>query len=331
MRSSTTPPVSSQHRVYCALPGAIRPRSLVRQALTNSAAPGPRTLALPRWLTSNRPTRSRTAVCSRTTPPPGYSIGISHPPKSAILAPRATWRSCSGEVNRCEVMSGNLPPAPSGYPRAVVARGPAHDRGPDPAHDTVGEPRPPCPSPTKWTPVTTLTVSDRPASDLKVDALVLATVKADSGAALAPGHGLPKAAGEHLTNALKALSAKGTPDEVLKLPAVPGVAAPLVVLTGLGAAPARGAWDHEVLRRAAGSATRALSGVAKVALPGADAAAVGAVSEGALYGAYAFAGHRSQPATSTPPSALTVLTGEARDKDVKAAVKRASALAEARA
>ncbi|MGZ4685495.1 leucyl aminopeptidase [Oryzihumus sp.] len=181
--------------------------------------------------------------------------------------------------------------------------------------------------------MTTLTVSDRPASDLKVDALVLATVKADSGAALAPGHGLPKATGEHLTNALKALSAKGTPDEVIKLPAVPGVAAPLVVLTGLGAAPARAAWDHEVLRRAAGSATRALGGVAKVglALPGADAAAVGAVSEGALYGAYAFAGHRSQPATTTPPGALTVLTGEARDKDVKAAVKRASALAQARA
>ncbi|HET7660924.1 MAG TPA: M17 family peptidase N-terminal domain-containing protein, partial [Oryzihumus sp.] len=182
--------------------------------------------------------------------------------------------------------------------------------------------------------MTTLTVSDRPASDLKVDALVLATVKADSGAALAPGHDLSKATGEHLTNALTALSAKGTPDEVLKLPAVPGVAAPLVVLTGLGAAPARGAaWDDEVLRRAAGSATRALSGVAKVALalPGAGAAAVGAVSEGALYGAYAFAGHRSQPAPSTPPGALTVLTAEARDKDVKAAVKRAGALAEARA
>src|SRR5450756_1756226 len=75
----------------------MRPRSLVRQELMNAAAPGPLTLALPRWLTSKMPTRSRTAVCSRTTPPPGYSIGISQPPKSAILAPRATWRSWSGE------------------------------------------------------------------------------------------------------------------------------------------------------------------------------------------------------------------------------------------
>ena len=56
MRSSTTPPDSSQHIVYCALPVEIRPRSLVRQALTKSAAPGPVTDALPRWLTSKMPT-----------------------------------------------------------------------------------------------------------------------------------------------------------------------------------------------------------------------------------------------------------------------------------
>ena len=41
MRSSTTPPASLQHSVYCADPGWMRRRSLVRQALTKSAAPGP--------------------------------------------------------------------------------------------------------------------------------------------------------------------------------------------------------------------------------------------------------------------------------------------------
>src|SRR5665811_2371690 len=45
MRSSTTPPAWSQHRVYCALPSVMRPRSLVRQELMNAAAPGPLTLA----------------------------------------------------------------------------------------------------------------------------------------------------------------------------------------------------------------------------------------------------------------------------------------------
>src|SRR5690242_4851110 len=102
----------------------MRRTSFVRHALTKSAAPGPVTDALPRWLTSKTPTRSRTAVCSATTPPPGYSIGMSQPPKSAILAPRATWRSCRGEVNGevvpdvAVVMGVNLPSP--GY--AVPAR-----------------------------------------------------------------------------------------------------------------------------------------------------------------------------------------------------------------
>src|SRR5689334_5704434 len=106
MRSSTVPPSSSQHRVYCALPVSMRPRSLVRHWLTKSAAPVPRTSALPRWLTSNRPTASRTALCSASTPPPAYSSGMSQPPNSASLAPRATWRSCNGECSRS--MAANL-------------------------------------------------------------------------------------------------------------------------------------------------------------------------------------------------------------------------------
>src|SRR5215211_6472877 len=103
MRSSTTPPdASSQQSVYCACPGRMRSRSLLSVALTKAAAPAPRTLALPRCETSKTPTASRTPACSFNTPPPDavYSMGISQPPKSASLAPRATWRSCSGEWRR---------------------------------------------------------------------------------------------------------------------------------------------------------------------------------------------------------------------------------------
>ena len=82
--------------MYCALPGRIRPRSLLSVALTYAAAPGPVTISLPRWLTSKTPTASRTAVCSLTTPE-GYSSGIDQPPNSANLAPSATCRSCSGD------------------------------------------------------------------------------------------------------------------------------------------------------------------------------------------------------------------------------------------
>src|SRR3954454_13820630 len=77
----------------------MRDMSLDRQESTNAAAPGPRTVAVPRWDTSNNPTASRTAVCSASTPPPACSIGIDQPLKSASLAPAATCRSWRGEVN----------------------------------------------------------------------------------------------------------------------------------------------------------------------------------------------------------------------------------------
>src|SRR3954454_17136109 len=77
----------------------MRDRSLVRHESTYAAAPGPRTVAVPRCETSNSPTAVRTAVCSASTPPPAYSIGIDQQLKSASLAPAATCRSWRGDVN----------------------------------------------------------------------------------------------------------------------------------------------------------------------------------------------------------------------------------------
>ena len=123
------PPVaSSQHSVYCALPGAILPRSLDSVALTYAAAPGPTTIALPRWLTSKMPTASRTVVCSFTTPE-GYSSGIDQPPNSANFAPSAAWRSWSGDC-RSALWSAMAPkllhaspvPAPRGRASAPRVR-----------------------------------------------------------------------------------------------------------------------------------------------------------------------------------------------------------------
>src|ERR1700754_3539825 len=89
-----TPPESVQHNVYCALPAPMRRRSLVSAELTYSAAPAPRTSALPRWLTSNSPTVVRVAVCSLTVP--AYDTGISQPENSAKLAPSSRWRPSRG-------------------------------------------------------------------------------------------------------------------------------------------------------------------------------------------------------------------------------------------
>src|SRR5437879_9380035 len=46
------------------------------------------------WLTSNRPTAFRTVWCSSTRPE--YWTGMSHPPKSTILAPRERCMALSG-------------------------------------------------------------------------------------------------------------------------------------------------------------------------------------------------------------------------------------------
>src|SRR4029450_3646152 len=81
MRSSTTPPLGSQHSVYCAWPGPIRRRSLLRQVVRKSTAPRPRTLALPRCDTSQRAAAPR--LTPRPPPPPRHTRV--EPPPAAVL------------------------------------------------------------------------------------------------------------------------------------------------------------------------------------------------------------------------------------------------------
>src|SRR5690349_21637859 len=62
----------------------------------------------PMWLTSKTPTPPRTALCSAIRPPlDGYSTGISHPPKSTILAPSLRCSAFSG-VLRSAVVVGEI-------------------------------------------------------------------------------------------------------------------------------------------------------------------------------------------------------------------------------
>lgn len=176
--------------------------------------------------------------------------------------------------------------------------------------------------------MTTLTVSDRPAAELKGDALVLVSVRTDEGGALAPGHGLGDETAAHLEAALATLKAKGGADEVLRLVSVPGVAASLVVVSGAGKAPAEGgSLDPEAIRRAVGSATRQLSGLSKaiVVAPGPGVAEAVAAAEGALFGAYTITSAATGPA-SAPVKSIAVASPVARDRLLRAAIKRAIAL-----
>ncbi|MEU9119227.1 leucyl aminopeptidase [Streptomyces sp. NPDC048506] len=191
--------------------------------------------------------------------------------------------------------------------------------------------------------MTALTLSTSSAATVRADAVVVGVAKGAKGVVVAPGaEAVDKAFGGKLAGVLETLGASGAEGEVTKLPAADGLKAPVVLAVGLGDAPAKGdAYDNEALRRAAGSAARALTGSKKAgfALPVEDAEAAAAVGEGALLGAYTFTAYRSNgngqdakggkrnDAKSQPLAEVALLGGKPRDKEFKAAAARSEALA----
>ncbi|WP_406475492.1 leucyl aminopeptidase [Streptomyces platensis] len=190
--------------------------------------------------------------------------------------------------------------------------------------------------------MTALTLSTSSAATLRADAVVVGVAKGAKGVVVAPGaETVDKAFGGKLAAVLETLGASGAEGEVTKLPAADGLKAPVVLAVGLGDAPAKGdGFGHEALRRAAGSAARALTGTKKAgfALPVEDAEAAAAVSEGALLGAYSYAANRDNGAAngkggkkndakSAPLGEVALLGGKPRDKEFKAAAARSEALA----
>jgi leucyl aminopeptidase len=178
--------------------------------------------------------------------------------------------------------------------------------------------------------VTTLTLRPAPPSSVPADALVVGTAKGPRGLVVVSDADTAKAL-PWLKAALAAVGATGNRDEVVRLPAPPGSAAPLVVATGVGEAGRT--YDPEVVRRAVGAATRSLAGMrtAVVALPIDTATQAGAVAEGALIGAYAFVAFRHVSKADNPPALRTVvLAGPATtDREVRTAATRARAVAAA--
>ena len=125
-----------------------------------------------------------------------------------------------------------------------------------------------------------------------------------------------------LLRALSDVGANGKADEVIKFP---GTKTRLVVFTGLGKYQKH--YPHEVLRRAAGAATRELAGNPKIAiaLPAANLESVAAIAEGAAIGAYSFDDFRgsTKSAQKTPVANVTVHTSLARNSKTKAVARRA--------
>ncbi|MEV4137443.1 leucyl aminopeptidase [Dactylosporangium sp. NPDC049742] len=189
--------------------------------------------------------------------------------------------------------------------------------------------------------MTALNLVDTDPAELAVDAVVVGVYAHDGGDAkllLASGAESVAAAfsdrpGGGLAETLRVLGATGAVGEVTKVAAFGAVAAPLVVAVGLGPEPAGAAPAAETLRRAAGSATRALAGSASVALvlPLSDrdtptddelTSGVRAVAEGAALGAYQFTGYKTKGVRKEPVRKVVLHVPDAAARLAKAAVKR---------
>ena len=164
--------------------------------------------------------------------------------------------------------------------------------------------------------VAALSLSTDSAFSIPADALVIGVSSSDTGPVLHGDH----AELSELRDGLAALGVTGAEDEVRRLPALSSstnsAAAKSIALVGLGS----GDVTANVLRRAAGSAARQLTGVASlaIALPTSSEGDVLAVLEGAAIGAYSFNRFRSAPpdAAKLPAIDITVVTTVVTATDV---------------
>ncbi|MEN9882276.1 MAG: hypothetical protein RI916_703, partial [Actinomycetota bacterium] len=171
--------------------------------------------------------------------------------------------------------------------------------------------------------MTTLKISDGLVKD---DLLVVGLVSTNTKGGIAIESGDLALDSKSLLASLLEMGATGKADEVTKMPGGP---ARLMVFTGLG--PKSSTYTHENLRRAAGSAARALVGNtgATFALPTRDLAGVSAVAEGAALGAYVFnefRGSTKQDYKSALKSA-TIFSKLAGKNEAKGIAVRASIIA----
>jgi leucyl aminopeptidase len=171
--------------------------------------------------------------------------------------------------------------------------------------------------------MSTLKISDGVVKD---EVLVLGLASTNSKGGLAIEAGDMALDTKTILAQLSDMGATGKADEVIKLP---GSHVRLLVFTGLGKKTST--YSHEVLRRAAGSASRSLSGnaAATFSLPAKSLAEVAAVAEGAALGAYSFTEFRGSTKDDfkAPLKTITVHSKLAGKSEAKAAMTRAGVVA----
>src|SRR6185437_5757708 len=132
----------------------------------------------------------------------------------------------------------------------------------------------------------TLTASNESPTTAQADVLVIAVAKGADGPVPLPGsEGIDEALSGRLATVLSDLGARGDEGEVTRFASLGAVTAPVIAAVGVGEVNGSGASD-EVLRKAAGSAIRALAGRRRVALSLPAGADVTATVEGAALAAF---------------------------------------------
>ena len=170
-----------------------------------------------------------------------------------------------------------------------------------------------------------LEATDAPLSSAS-GCLVVGVVRDGAQVSLAPGaEEVAEAFGTALPGVLERFGADGAAGHVARLPAPGPLAASLVVGVGLGDACADGRYDPEVLRRAAGSASRSLVGTerATLALPLPTPEHVGAAALGWLLGAYAYDAYRTGEPSGEPVERLALRVHAELYADARGALARA--------
>ena len=164
----------------------------------------------------------------------------------------------------------------------------------------------------------------------RADVLVIGLTSSDNGPEILFGDGpVDEAVLGELLDTLQAVGATGRSEELTRVPAPAGLPVASVLAVGLGAADRI---DAEQVRRSAGAAARALTGVTTVAttLSSVD---LGAAAEGFALGSYTFTEFRSAKSApkddARPATRIELLVPSVRDRAAKAVLARATAIAEA--
>ena len=174
-----------------------------------------------------------------------------------------------------------------------------------------------------------LQLSTVPPEQAEADLLVLPVAAGPDGpAATGPTGAVLARLGADLAELGRVAGFAGRLDDALLLPSYGALAAPAVLLVGVGPDAER---DPETLRRAAAVAVAGAGRAATVAAclheAGDGPAAVAAVAEGFLLAAYRFQRHRSEPEPGL--AAVTLLAGPGAAGGAERALRRAERAAEA--